>query len=558
MLVRLFYVVFAAATATTVLCSGPPSFVDIPSHVREKFARDNVLKPDVELPMFKTSAGFLLCDGRLVDMEGLEPSNVFSGTTCMMEDEQVPCPGSLVWKKVDDDATVVASMHPPPNDDQIESVQIVSAACGTEFFKEIAPGLMTKITSDAYDEEALSTFIYGTDDQSTRRLRATTAVSDDGRQLQSGCSTTKIIELALAFDSSFCANKGGFDNAMASLATTVEGVSALYEGTTCFTIDLVYVEGFCSPDTDPYKPFVDLNQSGCGNSGLLDMFQAFWNNNRQSVQRDLAHFIGGTGLECSDNGCVVGCAYVGVLCNNLGASYGVNYLTFSGNGALQNSLLAHEMGHNCGSNHDPTTSDKAYVMEPFVNSGADGFSSQSQTSFMGQNQACLTEASPPPAPTPLPTVSTPGPTPLPTVSTPGPTPLPTTAAPTPDPTPVPTTAAPAPEPTPVPTTAAPTPQPTPVPTTAAPTPQPTPVPTTAAPTAAPVSTPEPTPGPTPGPTANPTPMPTSSPTPGPTFAPVTPSPTSSCGSFGELCNVDADCCSNKCRGSSSRSTCKNN
>ena len=193
---------------------------------------------------------------------------------------------------------------------------MVVPGCGAETFVTVTPGLVTSIPVDAYDEDELSKYVYGDvdgllEDVRGRHLRYNKA---DGRGLQSGCTTKKNIKLALGFDSSYCSKKGGYDNAVAALTTAVAGVSALYEATTCFTVSVSHFDGYCNAAVDVYKAGVDLNQSGCGATGMLTYFRDYWENNKGNVDRDLAHFAGGTGLECSNGSCVIGCAWVNSLC----------------------------------------------------------------------------------------------------------------------------------------------------------------------------------------------------------------------------------------------------
>ena len=351
--------------------NGPPAFVDLPPQLQEKFASDNVVRPSFkDLPIQAVAKGLnkgqltTRCNGRVVSLTNLEPTPVVSeSTTCVLDGQEVPCPDPLVYSKQENDAKITVSMN-SDDPEQIETVQVVIPGCGAETFLTVVPGLVTSIPVEAYDEEELSKFVYGDvetlmDGLRNRYLRqapasATGMASSDGdskarngRQLQTGCPA-KSIKLALAFDSSYCSNRGGFNNAVASLTTAVAGVAALYEASTCLTVNLGYIEGYCDPSTDVYKPGVDTNLSGCGDEGILDFFQDYWNANRASVDRDLAHFAGGTGLECNTNGCVIGCAYVNVMCTNPSISYGVNYMTFSSNQGLLNTLLAHEIGHNAG------------------------------------------------------------------------------------------------------------------------------------------------------------------------------------------------------------------
>ena len=219
--------------------------------------------------------------------------------------------------------------------------------CGAETFVSVTPGLVTSIPAEAFDEEEIGKYIYGDVDAMMkgvhgRHLRRSTIGNHkvtDSRGLQSGCGTKKRIKLALGFDSSYCNAKGGYANAVAALTTAVAGVSALYEETTCFTVGVDHFDGYCNAAVDVYKPGVDLNQSGCGSTGMLTFFRDYWETNKRDVDRNLAHFAGGTGLECSSSGCVIGCAWVNSLCTSPTTSYGVNYMTFTTNQALLNSLL---------------------------------------------------------------------------------------------------------------------------------------------------------------------------------------------------------------------------
>jgi len=347
--------ILLATTFLTAVVAQPPAFVDLPEHVRTKFLTSNTLKSDFDdFELQLIGNGQLLktkCSNAPIRIDDLEPSNILAGKTCMLDGFETPCPDVSVFTKRSGSTKVTVSKNP---DGSISTVQVVGPDCGgAQVFQEVSPGILTSIPVEAYDQEALSNFFYGDVDallSRTRNLRANSAFSNaekSHRALQS--CPSKSIKVAMAFDSSYCADLGSYANAVAGITATLSNVAALYEATTCLTVELAdTVDGYCDVATDPYKPGVDLNLSGCSNVGLLDFFQDYWNANRGSVDRDLAQLASGTGLECSSGGCVIGCAYVNVMCTNPGASYGVNYLTFSGSQALRDTLLAHELGHNVG------------------------------------------------------------------------------------------------------------------------------------------------------------------------------------------------------------------
>jgi len=365
--------------------NGPPAFVELPIQVQEKFATDNLLKKsfkDYKLQKVKVAGNSLkiqttLCTGGnavrniFIPLGNLKRTTVMGSTECHMDGVPVPCPQTQTFVAYDGDAQITLKKN---NADNVESIQVVIPGCGVDTFMEVTPDYVTSIPAEAYDPDELAKHVYGDADalmqdiQGTRNLRtriipeSTTTVTNSGRSLQA-CPTKKI-KLALAFDSSYCSNKGGYNQAKAALETTVAGVAALYEAWTCFTFEVGYLDGYCDAASDPYKAGVDLNLSGCGNDGMLQYFKNYWDTNMAHVDRDMAHFAGGTGLECNPPDaegtvyCIIGCAWQKVMCNIYDSgihSYGVNYMTYSTNQVLMTVLLAHEMGHTAGTYNYCTT-----------------------------------------------------------------------------------------------------------------------------------------------------------------------------------------------------------
>jgi len=99
----------------------------------------------------------------------------------------------------------------------------------------------------------------------------------------------------------------------------------------------------------------DTQEVSGGNAGdLLDEFKAAWGSNNWPVEADLAHFLSGDGLGG-------GVAYVNVLCSP-GFGFGVSgnlsgtidwsaWTGASGNFTWDFMVVAHEIGHNFGSQH---------------------------------------------------------------------------------------------------------------------------------------------------------------------------------------------------------------
>ncbi len=133
---------------------------------------------------------------------------------------------------------------------------------------------------------------------------------------------------------------GGDLTATTNYVLTVMGVaSAIYERDINTTLMVSYLNVWTTA-TDPY--------SSTTTSAQLPQFRNFWNANRGTVSRDLAHLLSGRGLGG-------GIAYLGVLCN-LSSGYAVSAIDtgfeYPANGATWDAnVIAHETGHNFSSPH---------------------------------------------------------------------------------------------------------------------------------------------------------------------------------------------------------------
>lgn len=215
---------------------------------------------------------------------------------------------------------------------------------------------------------------------------------DDGydRQLQESgpCSSLTVIEVAIEYDFTFCA-EFGFDAQQAE--DEIERILAVssfmfYEiEDLCFRLELSHLDGFCDPQDDPYNAMYNSPESNFGNSGcevagvgMLWLMGPFWVAHRKEVTADIVHLFQGRAF--TDNGSTVACAFIGVVCNPL-YGYAVNGMFWgSGSNPLTRVVVfTHELGHNCGALHAPVDHSAIYVMEPFVSTGEDGFSDDSKS-----------------------------------------------------------------------------------------------------------------------------------------------------------------------------------
>lgn len=188
------------------------------------------------------------------------------------------------------------------------------------------------------------------------------------------CVQYMILELAVAYDSSYCAHYGGnvdiVDNEIASLVAMVS--TRYQQQELCVKVLISHLDGYCDPGEDPYKESVDAKASGCKSddgSGLLPFVQTFWNINRTYVHRDVVQFFSATPLECAGGQCVAGCAKLGTTCIKDDA-YSVIWATFTENINFRSTVVAHELGHN---NDAPHYATKNHIMYPVASAASLGF-----------------------------------------------------------------------------------------------------------------------------------------------------------------------------------------
>ena len=351
----------------------------VPDHVLAKFKTKHGVKANANLPLqdINNSSNnrkqVNLPDGTSItlddDDDSLTPINIFKSTASCYEDgQQISCPTSnpTTFTKVENGYKVLISKSHNGKIRSIKARKQVSSnaqgGTGSQVYtlQAVSDDVVTYIPDEAIDDDFFSKFILK--DQASGDIRralrgkilddpdeAAANESGEHRQLQSSsCSSFRTIELAVATDSSFCSDAGGSGAVEAVVIEIISDVSFDYEqDNLCFEVKLSHFETWCNPSADPYKPGVDLNSSGCGETGLLQFFQNYWNSNRGSVKRDIAQLFSGTGLECfSSGGCVIGCAYVNAACTS--AAYGVNYVSYTNNVVGRSNLVAHEIGHVTG------------------------------------------------------------------------------------------------------------------------------------------------------------------------------------------------------------------
>jgi hypothetical protein len=199
----------------------------------------------------------------------------------------------------------------------------------------------------------------------------------------------KVLELAVDADVEFFAIYGA--QTTNEIETTLNMVNGIFESDLNLTIELVSLK-IWDAEPDPYDEV--------GAANLLGELRNHWNLQNGAISRDAVHLFTGKDL----TGSTVGIAYLSVVCN-LGAAYAISQDL--GSDVLMPLLVAHELGHNLGTNHDATGSTPRYIMYPSLGaSNLDEFSAFTQTNIGNYVNAvgCLElQAASSPAPAPGPT-----------------------------------------------------------------------------------------------------------------------------------------------------------
>lgn len=155
-------------------------------------------------------------------------------------------------------------------------------------------------------------------------------------------ATSKAVELAVAYDNSYCAIFGNSaSRAKASIQAAIGYANYIFTREIDLSIVLIHVESHCIDPSDPYSSLSDfsLKEASEGRPEyILRRFTEIWRSSRGSVNRDLAYFFSGFEEMTSTSGA----AYVGQACTSFG--YGWVEL-----GKI--STFVHELGHSHGARH---------------------------------------------------------------------------------------------------------------------------------------------------------------------------------------------------------------
>lgn len=198
-----------------------------------------------------------------------------------------------------------------------------------------------------------------TDEAAGTQVTSYTYTSNgNGASCRGKDATPREVELAIAFDESFCSTYA--DNGQTALLAALDAVSLASQPfirQTCIRFRVVYVEGYCkhssvpastltsrdiskqsekaSQSSDPYKEMLYRNDT----IRLLEDAAVLWQYTRAHVSRDVMYLFSRVGADED----AIGRAYVGAACSSW---WGIGWVQ-DGNSAV----LSHELAHTLDAEH---------------------------------------------------------------------------------------------------------------------------------------------------------------------------------------------------------------
>ncbi len=185
------------------------------------------------------------------------------------------------------------------------------------------------------------------------------------RELKSS-GTCRIADVAIAIDYSYVQDYGSVNDAINQSIAVLNMVAGSYEGAFADDVRFEISEHFVSDCStcDPWTSSTDANV-------LLDNFTS-WGPTGFTTNHDIGHFWTNRDM-CSGSNCsVAGLAWINAICSNQ------RYLIledFTTTAWQLRVLVAHEMGHSFGSDHDASGS--PFIMAPSISNDTEDWSSTS-------------------------------------------------------------------------------------------------------------------------------------------------------------------------------------
>ena len=200
-----------------------------------------------------------------------------------------------------------------------------------------------------------------------------------------------LAEISTDTDVEFFQEYGASSNA--EIAAIIDAVDTIYQRD--LNIDLSILQQNTFSSSSPY--------TATTSNAFLTSFRNYTNTNQHLGAADVFHCFSGK-APFSDG--PAGLAYIGVVCFSPDYAYGISQ---DYGRAVNTVLVAHEVGHNFGADHD--NSSQGFIMNPVASGSYDEFSSLSKSvvaEHIANYGSCLgTSSGDDNSPTPTPTPSAP-------------------------------------------------------------------------------------------------------------------------------------------------------
>lgn len=183
----------------------------------------------------------IVLNGMQYSLDNMDPAELFtSDITYSFNEEQKSLPDMKIYTKDFVDQTLLASYN---NDDQLQKVTLVNKAEG----KILAH--LESLRSDTFLAEVDEESALKLNQDLDRRLRGSSRTTVEETKISIPCSELDVASVAISYDDSFCADKGGEFRSISDTMYYMALVSIKHERYgVCTTIKVSDLSGSCGDE----------------------------------------------------------------------------------------------------------------------------------------------------------------------------------------------------------------------------------------------------------------------------------------------------------------------